>query len=216
MANPAKKKPYKKIALVLSLCAILLWTVLGTGASLAWFTDTSEKVTNIFHFAEFDLEVSYRQEDGTYAPLDGQTKLFNDQALYEPGYTQVVYLKVENRGTVPFDFKTAVSVTDYTVATNVFGQHFQLQDYLTFGFVTAPTEAGMDAQVARRSQAAAIATHKLNNYATDAAALGAGETVYMALVVRMPERVGNEANYRGDTVPKVELGIIVTATQQTN
>lgn len=36
----------------------------------------------------------------------------------------------------------------------------------------------------------------------------------MALVVRMPEEVGNEANYRGDDIPKVELGIIVKADQQ--
>ena len=42
-----KKKPFKKIALALSLCLILLWTVLGTGASLAWFTDTDEEVKKL-------------------------------------------------------------------------------------------------------------------------------------------------------------------------
>ncbi|MBQ8202988.1 MAG: hypothetical protein IJZ75_01750 [Clostridia bacterium] len=56
---------------------------------------------------------------------------------------------------------------------------------------------------------------KLSNYATDEASLEAGKTVYMAIVVHMPEGIGNEANYRGDEIPKVELGIIATATQQT-
>ena len=93
-----------KIALVLSLCMIAVWMVLGTGASLAWFTDTSEEIRNIIHFADFDLEVSYRDENGDYQKIDDQTAIFDDEALYEPGYVQVVYLKIENLGDMPFDF----------------------------------------------------------------------------------------------------------------
>lgn len=214
MSTTANKKPYKKIALALSLCLIIVWAILGTGASLAWFTDTSPEVKNIFHFAEFDLEVSHRLDDGTYEKIDGQTDIFDDEALYEPGYVQVVYLKVENKGTVPFDFKTAVNVTDYAVATNVFGQHFNLQDYLKFGLVAADTEEALEEKLADRELAKENATMPLNNYSTDIAELAAKDTVYMALIVRMPEEVGNDANYRGNTIPRVELGIIVSATQQ--
>lgn len=210
----AKKIQYKKIALVLSLCLILIWVILGTGASLAWFKDTTPEVKNIFHVAEFDLEVSHRLDDGAYEKIEGQTDIFDDEALYEPGYVQVVFLKIENKGTIPFYFKTAVNVTDYTPATNFIGKTFYLQEYLRFGLVTADTEEALEQKVATRDMAKDIATRKLNNYSTDIAELGAKETVYMALVVRMPEEVGNEANYRGDTVPKVELGIIVNATQK--
>ena len=126
MSAAVKKKTYKRIALILSLSLILIWTVLGTGASLAWFTDTSEEIKNVFHVAEFDLEVSHRLEDGSWEVVDSQTKVFDDEALYEPGYVQVVYLRVRNKGNVPFNFKTAVIVTDYTIATNVFGVPFNL------------------------------------------------------------------------------------------
>lgn len=217
MGRQVKKTRYRKFALVISLCMILVWAMLGTGASLAWFTDTSEEVKNIFHFGEFDLEVSYRTDDGSYEKIDGQTKIFDEEALYEPGYVQVVFLKIENKGTVPFDFKTAVNVTDYTPATNVFGQTFNLQDYLEFGIVTAATETLLEEKVADREMAKEVADMPLNTYETDKAKLGPKntdtDTVYMALVVRMPEEVDNEANYRGETVPKVELGIIVTAEQ---
>jgi len=196
------------------LCAIILWAILGTGASLAWFTDSSEKVTNIFHFADFDLEVSHRLEDGTWEKVDGDTKLFDENALYEPGYVQVVYLRIDNVGEVPFDFHTAVSVTDYTVAKNVFGQQFQLQEYLRFGVAIADTEQAMDEKVETRSRANELATTKLSTYSTDVAALKPGESSYMALVVRMPQEVDNEANYRGDKIPRVDLGIIVKADQQ--
>ena len=87
---------YKKIALSLSLAVLVIWGILGTGTSLAWFVDTDEEVRNVFHFGEFDLEVSHRLEDGTWEIVDEDTKIFDDQALYEPGYVQVVYLKIEN------------------------------------------------------------------------------------------------------------------------
>ena len=44
------RKFTKKHALILSLCLLLLWGILGTGATLAWFTD-SDEVTNDFYFA---------------------------------------------------------------------------------------------------------------------------------------------------------------------
>ncbi len=216
MKQILNKKTYKKIALTLSLCAIIVWTILGTGASLAWFTDTSEKVNNIFHFADFELAVSHRLDNGTWEPIDGKTDIFNDKALYEPGYVQVVYLKVENKGGRPFNFKTAVSVTDFTVATNYFGQQFLLQEYLKFGVAIADTEAKMDKTVENRALAKEIATADLGDYETKSAVLNPNETAYIALVVRMPEEVNNAANYRGATIPKVELGIIVNAEQTKN
>lgn len=214
MSITVKKKHYKKIALALSLCILVIWGILGTGASLAWFTDTSENVVNIFHFAEFDLEVSHRLDDGTWESIDGKTDIFEDNALYEPGYVQVVYLKVENKGDVAFDFHTAVSVINSSTAKNKFGQEFWLHEYLKFGIAYADSESEMEELVSTREKAVAIATMKLQNYDTDVASLEAGSTVYMALVVRMPKEIGNEANYQGTTIPKVDLGLIVKAEQQ--
>ena len=211
----------KKVALSVSLLLVVAWCVLGTGASLAWFTDTDEEVKNIFHFAEFDLEVSHRLEDGTWEKVEQGTKLFDDEALYEPGYVQVVYLRIENKGEVPFDWKTAVTVTDYTEPTNIFGQKFHLQDYLKFGLATAETEDKLFELVATRDLAEEVANMPLNHYyengyTTEASELGAQEMTYLALIVRMPEDVTNIANYRGDTIPRVELGVIVSATQKTD
>lgn len=213
------KKHYKKIALVLSLCLLIAWGLLGTGASLAWFSDTSPELKNIFHIADFDLEVYHRLDDGeTYELIDGQTDVFDDQVLYEPGYVQVVYLKVVNNGDVPFDYQMAVLVHDYTTATNVFGQDFLLHEYLKFGIVTADTEAELESKVSDREKAKEIAqeeaTTLLNNYHTAKYSLDAGDDDYIALIVRMPEEVGNVANYRGDTVPMIELSLSVSAEQK--
>ena len=215
MKSQEKKKLYKQIALALSLCALIIWGVLGTGASLAWFTDTSPEINNIFHFADFELEVSHRLTDGKWEQIDGKTDIFDDKALYEPGYVQVVYLKVTNKGSVPFKFYTSVNVNGCSVATNVFGQQFLLQDYLKFGITTSDSEEAMKNSVPNREKAVEIADMPLHNYDTKTAILNPAETKYIAVIVRMPEEVGNGANYRGDTVPKVELGITVKAEQIT-
>lgn len=208
------KTAYKKIALALSIFALFLWCILGTGASLAWFADASPEVNNIFHFADFDIDVSHRLTDGKWEQVTSTTKVFDDEALYEPGYVQIVYLKVENKGDVAFNYDMAVHVTGVTLATNTFGQTFNLQDHLKFGVVSATTETEMKNSIPDREQAKLIANQKLNNYyKTDPKPLGAGETAYIAIVVRMPEEVTNIANYRGNTQPKVELGIIVKAEQ---
>lgn len=223
MKSQEKKKPYKRIALALSLCALVVWSVLGTGASLAWFTDTSPEISNIFHFADFELEVSHRLTDGTWEKVDSQTKIFDEQALYEPGYVQIVYLKVDNKGDVPFVFNTAVNVNGCIVATNVFDQPLMLQEYLKFGLTITDTPEEMKNSVADRDTAIEIANEPLHkyydtgkNYETDINRLEPGKSKFIALVVRMPEEVGNVANYRGDTKPKVELGITVKADQIRN
>ena len=210
------RKPYKKIALALSLCALILWGLLGTSASLAWFSDESEELTNVFHFADFKLEVSHRLSNRTWERVDETTHIFDDEALYEPGYVQVVYLKVENKGDRPFTFHTAMNVVSVTLATNGSGEWFSLQDYLRFGLVVTPSEAAMDEAVADRETASAVAVHELADYATETAELAPGGVAYITLIVRMPEEVDNVANYDGDIVPKVELGIIVKAEQLKN
>ena len=216
MKSQEKKIPYKRIALALSLCALIVWGILGAGTSLAWFADTTYELSNIFHFAEFDVEVSHRLTDGKWETVDSQTKIFDEEALYEPGYVQVVYLKVENKGTVPFNFFTAVNVNGCIEATNTFGQLFMLQDYLKFGVTTADSEEAMKNNVPNRKAAAKIADMSLHNYDTETAKLAPGATKYIALIVRMPEEVGNVANYRENTVPTVELGITVKADQIQN
>ncbi len=207
---------YKRIALALTLCALILWGILGAGTSLAWFVGTSDDVNNIFHFADFEVVVSHRLTDGTWDEIDGNTKIFDEQALYEPGYVQVVYLKVENRGDVDFEFYTATNVNGCILATNVFGQQFSLQDYLKFGITINDTEEKMKNSVADRDVAVTVADMPLHNYDTETVVVKPNKAAYIALVVRMPEEVGNIANYRGDTVPEVDLGITVKADQKRN
>lgn len=213
--NPKK---WRKTVLALSAFLFVLWWALGTGATLAWFSDV-DSVRNEFRIGLLDLDVSYKNDIITdYAPLKGATEVFYDEALYEPGYTQVVYLKIDNNGDEDFKYKLSVTVEDFTNGKNVWGEEIYLPDYLRYGVVFAESETELQEMVRDRLNAKNYATNEWGALGTwseiSPYLFEAGEdSHYAALVVYMPEDVGNEANYRGFTEPRVELGITVFAQQ---
>ena len=213
-----KKSKWTKVALALSACLFVLWWALGTGATLAWFSDT-DVVRNKFEIGLLKMDVDFRNSVITdYTPLQGTTEAFNDEALYEPGYTQVVYLRIDNQGNMPFDYKFAVTVNHVNIGYNQWGEEIYLPNYLRYGVVFGPSEAEVEAQVQDRLTAQSNAPYEWNTLGTwseDSPYTFAAEDEYhyAALIVYMPEEVNNVANYRGDDQPRVELGITVSAQQ---
>lgn len=214
-----KKRRWTKAAFALSACLFVLWWALGTGATLAWFSD-ADTVRNEFQVGLLKMNVSYRNDIVTeYTPLQGATKAFHDEALYEPGYTQVVYLKIDNGGDVAFNYKIAVTVKGATKGKNAWGDEIYLPNHLRYGIVFGETEADVQQQVKDRLAARNHAPDdwgmlgtwsEISPYTFDA-----GENSrYTALIVYMPEEVGDAANYRGFDVPQVKLGITVFAQQE--
>lgn len=210
-----KRRTFTKVALVLSVCLMIIWCILGTGSSIAWFVDESPEIRNNFNFAEFDLVVSHKTEGG-YEEVKSDTKIFDDEALYEPGYVQVVYLKIENKGTVGFNYDLAVVPNLQTIARakNVYGQDIYLPEFLKFGVVFADTETELTEKLANRDLAKLQAMTALSSYTSKPDNLQAGGEAFAAVIVRMPEDVGNAANYRDNKPPSVELGITVQAMQK--
>lgn len=213
-----KIRKWTKAALALSACLFVLWWALGIGATLAWFKD-ADAVRNEFQFGQLKIDVSYRNDIvADYMPLEGATKVFYDEARYEPGYTQVVYLKINNVGDMAFNYKIAVTVEDSDIGKNAWGEDIYLPNYLRYGVVFGKTEADVQKLVKNRLEAK-------NHAANDWGALGTWSEVspytydvgeeahYAALIVRMPEEVGNAANYRGFQIPQIKLGIMVVAQQ---
>jgi len=212
------KRKWRMAALALSACLFVLWWALGTGATLAWFSD-ADAVRNEFQIGLLQMDVSYRNDVVTdYTPLRDTTKAFNDEALYEPGYTQVVYLQIENTGSLGFNYKVAVTVEDFTNGKNAWGKEIYLPNYLRYGVVFAESEADLQEMVKGRLEARNYATNDWGPLGTwsevSPHTFEAGEAAhYAALIVYMPEEVGDAANYRGFAEPKLELGITVFAQQ---
>lgn len=208
---------FTKKAMILSVCLLALWAILGTSTTIAWFTDTTPATKNTFTIGELNLDVFYKNDIVTdYTPVEADTSIFNYQALYEPGYTQVVYLRVENNGEIAFNYKVSVDRYSYVDSVNVLGGTLHLPKYLRIGVMFGADEAKLTREVARAlADKETMDVLLLNQYSkTDSQTVPAGGERYVALIVFMPEETGNEANYMtGAKVPKVELGLTVFAQQ---
>ncbi|MBQ2863611.1 MAG: hypothetical protein IJE84_05485, partial [Clostridia bacterium] len=187
------------IALAVGIVVLTIWGLLGTGTSLAWFHDETEDVRNVFNFAVFDLDVEYRNHHMTdYDTLTIDTNVFGGEDLFEPGFTQVVYLKVKNASTVDMRYKLSVDEIDVTIGTSVYGQDIYLPNYLRYGVEFADGEEVLEREVARQIADRELSELRLNEYSEwDSVILEPGDVRYIAIVVYMPEEVDNTANYRG-------------------
>ena len=211
MANKTTKK-----ALLLSALSILLCLAMLVGTTFAWFTDSVTSGRNTVKAGNLDVVLEYW--NGTaYDTVDEDTKFFNDAALWEPGHTEVAYLKISNAGTLALKYQLAVNVFDEVEGTNVAGEQFKLSDHLVFKVVNDKAiNSAADLYTSETAIAAAGDVKGLAAYNSGEKALkNTGDADYVALIIYMPTSVGNEANYKTGTVaPSVTLGVNLAATQE--
>lgn len=209
----SRRKTITKAALVFSSVLIAIWVVLGANTSIAWFMD-DDSIVNTLNFGDLKVGLYYKTDSG-YEEVDLETEVFDDAALYEPGYTQVVCLRIDNESTMDFTYDMSVvpNLKSLVVGKNEKGGDIVITDYLMFGLVFDTTEDGLAEKIKDRDLARTYATNKLSDYSESGGTLTVGSSNYCALVLYMPEEVTNEANYRGKDIPRVEVGIGVLAKQ---
>ena len=201
-----------KKSLLLSTLSLIMCVAMLLGTTYAWFTDSVTSGKNKIQAGNLDVELEYSTDMSAWNTVGEDTDLFED-CLWEPGYTQVVYLKVKNVGTLALQYKLGINIFKETKGKNVAGDEFKLSDYIKFG-TKADVTAAYETRDAAREDVSTNAKVLSEPYtASGYMAKGAADKV-IALVVYMPEEVDNVANYRA-TKPEIELGIELLATQWT-
>lgn len=215
-----KKVGGTKRALLTSVLALVLSLAMLAGSTFAWFTDTASTGVNRIVSGNLDVGLQYWGvgEDGkkTWLTAENSEDLFDENALWEPGYTQIVYLKVKNNGNLALTYAMQITPVHETVGVNVDGEEFKLSDYIKFGWMKFTvdgdgTPVALDREAAQTGVGggAQLGT-TLHRKAAEPMKASAEELV--ALVAWMPENVGNEANY-STVQPTIELSLKVLATQ---
>lgn len=167
---------------------------------------------------EIDLLMD-KEENGTYTSIaGGKGEIFNEaqiaqnsnKTLWEPGKTQIVYLGVQNKGSLALKYNILLDVTDnglvgaleYAVLDGA--QASDLADVTDW-------EALKAMEGAQTGDIAAGRTIAAPNGCLDEIANGTkDETDYFALAVHMKEDAGNE--YQGKDIT---IDVTVVATQAT-
>ena len=211
-----KKVGGTKRALLTSVLALVLSLAMLAGSTFAWFTDTASTGVNRIVSGNLDVGLEYWDKESGWLDAEDSKDLFDENALWEPGYTQIVYLKVKNDGNLALTYAMQITPVHETVGVNVDGEELKLSDYIKFGWRTftvdgtgTPVALGREAAQTGVGDGAQLGT-TLHRQAAEPMEAGAEELV--ALVAWMPEDVGNEANY-STVQPTIELSLKVLATQ---
>ncbi len=221
--NSTKNKSTKR-ALFLSVVALLLCFTMLLGATSAWFTDSVISGQNTIMSGNLKVLLEYKTSvDGSWTEVTEDTKLFKEGALYEPGYTEIVFLRVSNVGDLALKYNLNLDVLGETTSTNVYDEVFSLKDYLEVGYYVMDESLGqylLGAMFGTRENALNnVETTKISEESgvirADAPVLAGSDTAQLvAIVLTMPTSVENDANHKvGVAAPTIELGVSLVATQ---
>ena len=207
-----------KRALLTSALAIVACVAMLIGSTFAWFTDTASTGVNKIQAGNLDVKLMYSTDMVKWNEATEQTKLFGDDVLWEPGHTQVVYLKVVNAGNLALKYEAGFS-KNYTSnrGKNVNGDWYRVDNYLKIGTAETTTKFAnredVWAAIAADEKTLAKDVMLTDGWIT----LEAGkESKPFAVAIYMPTSVGNEANASRNRPSSVSgLGIEVRATQAT-
>ena len=211
-------KTNSKKALLSSAFALVLSVAMLIGTTFAWFTDTASTAVNKIQAGNLDVKLMYSTDMVTWKEATSTTQLFNDDALWEPGHTELVYLKVVNAGNLALKYEMTTNSYDKERGKNANGDLFYIDKYLKIGVA--------ETQNVFESRSAAIDAIAANEKSMEKEIqITDGWTVLnpnadsapFAVVIYMPTTVGNEANnVQSWRHPSLKgFGLVVNATQAT-
>ena len=222
-----KKRSTKK-ALIMSALSLLLCFSMLVGTTYAWFTDSVTSANNIIKSGNLDVALYYATkydgENTSWVEVDDTTKIFKEGALYEPGYTEVVYFKVENKGSLYLRYNMSLNIYREKAGVNQAGQSFNLSNYLCADVLTTSALAYTSDRSFIYDNYSGETLNTFiygDNYRSyvqgwhQPKQLAPGQSYECGMTIFMPTTVGNEINHDGVNIPEIELGINLLATQST-
>ena len=135
-----------KRALLTSVLALLMCVAMLIGTTFAWFTDTASTAVNKIQAGNLDVQLEYSKDFTEWKKVNDTTKVFEDSKLWEPGRTEVVYLRVKNAGTLALKYTLGIYRLYDNSGKNVLGNYYNLSDYVKLG--AAEVDAAYDGRAA--------------------------------------------------------------------
>ena len=208
-------------ALLVSALSIVMCLAMLIGTTFAWFTDTASTGLNKIQAGNLDVKLMYSKDMVTWNEATEDTPLFDDNALWEPGRTEIVYLKIVNAGTLALKYETKVNNFSEKAGENSIGKNYRERKYNISKFLkigtceTSSKFASRDeALTAISASEKALTAHMSISNGMTTVSAGQESNVF-AVVIYMPTNVGNEANPKNkSSFAKIYgIGLEVTASQ---
>lgn len=113
--NVAKAKSLLLRTYFTSLLCLVLCVAMFLGTSYAWFTSEVNNASNEIYVGLLKVGLFKETADGPADLTTGDTKLFNSNICWEPGYTTIETIQVVNKGNLAF--KYVLTFADGTLET---------------------------------------------------------------------------------------------------
>ena len=209
-------KKTTKRALVMSVLSLVLCVSMFVGTTFAWFTDEVVSSNNIIKSGSLDVEMFWSDNNTDWT--DASTGAIFDYKFWEPGYTEVKYIKIKNVGDLALRYQMNI-IPDVLPAAGAANLADVIDVYVlganaTRADVDAATPVATLAQLMAKADGAASGTllpvDGSDRYdVTDTSP--EGEIVY-CIALKMKEEAGNE--YQNLTVGN-GFSVQLLATQYT-
>ena len=207
-----------KRALLASVLSVALCCAMLVGSTFAWFTDSVTSTGNRIQAGNLEIDLLMDKQDGNgYVSIaGGEGDIFNEaqiaqnsnKTLWEPGKTQIVYLGVQNKGSLALRYNILLNVTDNGL---VGALEYAVLDGKKTADLTGVTswEELTDMEDAQTGDIKAGTMTAAPNGCLDEIVNGVkDETDYFALAVHMKDEAGNK--YMGKDIT---IDVTVAAAQ---
>lgn len=206
-----------KKSLAASGLALLASAALLAGTTFAWFTDSVTNTGNRIQAGTLEVDLLMDKEaNGAYASIaDSKGDIFStaeggNGILWEPGKTEIVYLAVENKGSLALNYNIQLDIIDGGLVGSL--QYAVLDGAKAADLVGVDTWTALTAltdQVGWIADGRTTAAPYGKLLASDAQE-GGEDIDYFALAVHMDEEAGND--YQGKSI---DIDVTVIAKQAT-
>jgi len=200
------KRKSTKRALLMSALSLLMCVSMLVGSTFAWFTDSVTSAGNIIQSGTLDVEMNWAKgnEDpnaDTTAWTDASTGAIFDYDLWEPGYTEVRHIQINNAGTLALKYQL-------NIAAN--GEVSKLTDVIDVYYLDPAQQVNLRTDLTEDMKLGTLTQVLANINTTASGNLKAGESHTITIALKMQETAGNE--YQGLSIGS-DFSIVLMATQ---
>lgn len=186
-----------KRAFVMSVLSLVLCVSMFVGTTFAWFTDSVTSSNNIIKSGSLDVEMFWSNDNASWT--DASAGAIFDYKYWEPGYTEVKYIKIKNVGDLAFKFQlniipTIAEAGEFKLADVIDVYMFGENEIVDRAAIDDATPVGTLADLMADADGAAYGTLLPNNGSDrydvdDDSPIGA---ITYCVVLKMQESAGND------------------------
>lgn len=199
-----KKISTKKSWIASALSLVLCFSML-VGTTFAWFTDSVTSENNIIKSGNIKVEMHWAQgkdDPATANWQDASQGAIFDYEKWEPGYTEVRHIKIENKGSLALQYKIIIVAN---------GEVSDLADVIDVYYLDPAAQVTDRAQLTENNKLGTLTEVLANLDETGIGYLASGDSDTITLALKMQESAGNE--YQNAALCEGGFSVQLLATQ---